>query len=139
MKKTIMLLVLAALLAASLWACGCGTEESIDREEKVTTTQTTGEDTTTTTQTTGEELEPGPRYDPYPTPEEGEMVTPTDYDVGLREGYEYGYWAGYADGMRGIYDEQPGEYDDTNEYYEEGYLEGYQEGYDDGNSDGEEM
>jgi hypothetical protein len=128
MRKITTILVLCALLATLVWACGCGTEKSADKEDKTTTTKTTGED-----------LEPGPRYDPYPTPEEGELVTPSDWDLGLREGYEAGYWAGYVDGMRGIYDEEPGGYDDTNEYYVEGFLQGFQEGYADGNSDGEEM
>ena len=145
MKKTITLLVLVALLATLVWACGCGTEKSADErsttpwttEEDMTTTDTTGEDTTTT-DTTGDELEPGPRYDPY-TPIEGEMVTTTDYDLGLQEGYEMGYWAGLADGMRGIYNEEPMDYDESNEFYVEGFLEGYQEGYEDGYSDGEEM
>ncbi len=146
MRKTITISILIALLLTFVWACGCGTEKSADEkdtttpwttEEEASTTETAEEDTTTTG-TTGGELEPGPRYDPY-TPIEGEMVTTTDYDLGLREGYEAGYWAGLADGMRGVYNEEPMEYDDSNEFYVEGLLEGYQEGYEDGYSDGEEI
>jgi len=137
MKKTITLLAIIALLLTLVWVCGCGTEKNAD--EKDTTITWTTEEDTDTVDATGDELEPGPRYDPYPTPEEGELVTITDYDLGLREGYEAGYWAGLADGMRGIYEEEPVEYDDSNEYYVDGFLEGYQEGYEDGNSDGEEM
>jgi len=136
MRKTITLLILVALLATLVWTCGCGTEKSADNKDWTTTTQTTGDDTTT--HTTGEDLEPGPRYDPYVPSREGELVTPSDWDLGLSEGYEAGYWAGLVDGMRGIYNEEPGEFDDSNEYYVEGFLEGYQEGYDDGYSDGEE-
>jgi len=135
MKKTIALLVLVALLATLVWACGCGKEKSMDLNDGTTTTQTTGDDTTTVI--TGEDLEPGPRYDPY-VPAEGELVTPSDWDLGIQEGYEAGYWVGLVDGMRGVYDADPVEYDDSNEYYVEGFLEGYQEGYDDGYSDGEE-
>ena len=124
MKKTITLLVLIALLLTLVWACGCGTEKSAD--EKDTTTTWTTEDDMTATDTTGDELEPGPRYDPY-VPREGEMVTTTDYDLGLQEGYETGYWVGVVDGMRGVYDADPMEYEDSNEYYVEGFLEGYQE------------
>lgn len=81
--------------------------------------------------------EPGPRYDPYPESEEG-GVTASDYDLGLRDGYEDGYWAGYnADPDR--YDDEPAEVDDTDDFYAEGYLEGYAEGYEDGFYDGLEM
>lgn len=146
MRKTATLLVLIALLAALVWACGCGDDKSADESNKdfieqstekdTTATDTAGEDTTAT-DTSEEDLEPGPRYDPY-VPAEGEMVTPSDYDLGLQEGYEAGYWTGLVDGMRGAYDADPAGYDESNEYYVEGFLEGYQEGYDDGFSDGEE-
>ncbi|MBN2025956.1 MAG: hypothetical protein JW854_04280 [Actinobacteria bacterium] len=147
MKRAITLLVLIALIATLAWACGCGGDKGADENnkdyiaqstEKDSTTTDTTEKDSTTTDTTGDDLEPGPRYDPY-VPMEGEMVTPSDYDLGLQEGYEAGYWAGLADGMRGVYDADPVGYDDSNEYYVEGFLEGYQEGYDDGYSDGEEV
>jgi hypothetical protein len=80
---------------------------------------------------------PGPRYNPYPDPEEGEM-TPSDYDLGLREGYEDGYWAGFSADPDG-YDDEPAGVDAANEYYAEGYVEGYMEGYEDGFYDGLEM
>jgi len=143
MRKAIILLVLVSLLAALVWACGCGGSDENNKsfieqstEKDTTTTKPTAEDTDTT-RTTGEDLEPGPRYDPY-VAAEGEMVTASDYDLGLQEGYEAGYWTGLVDGMGGAYDADPVGYDDSNEYYVEGFLEGYQEGYDDGYSDGEE-
>ena len=142
MRKIATVLFIAVLLALVVCAFGCNNDKSADHKD---TTTTQREDTTTTqrdetnTQTDDEYVGPGSRYDPYPTPEEGELVTPSDYDLGLREGYEEGYWVGLSDGRRGIFDDQPGVYDDSNEYYVEGYLEGYVEGYEDGNLDGQEM
>jgi hypothetical protein len=145
MKKIFTSLVIAALLFMFILACGCDSDKSGKSLDGWDTTRTgqedgtsTWEDDTSAQDADDDYTEPGPSYDPY-VPMEGEMVTASDYDLGLQEGYEDGYWAGLVDGRRGIYDDEPGGYDDSNEYYEEGYLQGYAEGYEDGYSDGEEM
>ncbi|MDY6795104.1 MAG: hypothetical protein SWK76_07470 [Actinomycetota bacterium] len=125
MKKSITVMVLALFLLSILCVCGCGSDQP-------------SSDTNVINKPISEQSkQPGPNYSPYRIPEPEEEITPTDWDVGCREGYEAGYWAGFDDGMMGEYNDQPSEIGESNALYIDGYMYGYKEGYDHGYEDGQ--
>ena len=124
--RRLILVSLSVMVVLLVLACGCG-----DKKQSSEADNPFSEWIGDGSAENGEiEAVPGPRYDPYPAPDEAS--TATDYDIGLGEGYEEGYWAGYYDAVEDSYDNEPPCTDYLSVDHRIGYHEGYFEGYDDG-------